>query len=116
MKAYCGAVRRRRISGARRFSQLIQNAISHPDNVLHYKTCVNISRLNTESGSCDAYEIIYGRKMQIILKNWVFLPHSLSLSSPKNTHSVVFPYQAKNQQCIYLFFEAPFHAKFSFKQ
>lgn len=37
MKANYGAVHRRQISGARRFSQLIQNAISRLDNVLHYK-------------------------------------------------------------------------------
>lgn len=43
-------------------------AIRRPDNVLHYKTCVNISLLNTESGTFHAYKIILGRKIQTITK------------------------------------------------
>lgn len=55
--------------GAQRFSQLVQNAISCPDNVLHYKTCVYISLLNTESGTFHAYKIILGRKIETTREN-----------------------------------------------
>lgn len=70
--------------GARRFSQLIQKAISHPDNVLHYKTCVNISLLNTESSTLRADKIILGRKIQTIRKN--------RDSSVAVSHTLVFPH------------------------
>lgn len=129
MKANYGTMHGRQIAGTQQISQLVPNAISHPDNVLHYKTCVNMSRLNTESDTCDAYKIISGRKIQTTPKNWeilfaltkssslthylfinLLLKHTLghffSLLGQKSAMHVFF-FSKKD------FFKAPFHAKFS---